>query len=127
MRAQTQSHVSSLECFLPRWNGASSHSYIPETILSDLGTTFVSELFHEFTKLLEVQLKQASLKHPQTVGVVERSHSALKQILKLQTNEHWNDWYKYVPLAAFIQTHPSTRRSNVALWLFFMDVIQSHH
>ena len=53
-------------------------------------------------KLLEVQLKHASLKHPQTVGVVERSHSALKRILKLQTNEQWNDWYKYVPLAVFI-------------------------
>ena len=78
------------------------HSYIPETILSDLGTTFVSELFHELTKLLEVQLKHASLNHPQTVGVVERSHGALKRILKLQTNEQWNDWYKYVPLAAFI-------------------------
>ena len=78
------------------------HSYIPDTILSDLGTTFVSELFHELTRLLEVQLKHASLKHPQTVGVVERSHSALKQILKLQTDEQWNDWYKYVPLACFI-------------------------
>ena len=78
------------------------HSYIPDTILPDLGTTFVSELFHELTKLLEVQLKHASLKHPQTVGVVERSHSALKRILKVQTDEQWNDWYKYVPLACFI-------------------------
>ena len=78
------------------------HSYIPETILSDLGITFVSEVFHELMKLLEVQLKHASLKHPQTVGVVERTYSALKRILKLQTNEQWNDWHKYVPLDVFI-------------------------
>ena len=57
---------------------------------------------HELTKLHEIQLEHASLKHPQTVGVVERSHSALKRILKLITNEQWNDWFKYVQLATFI-------------------------
>ena len=46
--------------------------------------------------------EHASLKNPQTVGVVERSHSAVKRILKLNTNEQWNDWFKYVQLAIFI-------------------------
>ena len=77
------------------------HSYLPKIILSDLGTSFVSELLHELTKLLEIQLEHASLKHPQTVGVVESSHSALKRFLKLNTNEQWNDWFKYVHLATF--------------------------
>ena len=36
------------------------------------------------------------------VGVVERSHSALKCLLKLNTYEQWNDWFKYVKLATFI-------------------------
>ena len=67
------------------------HSYLPRTILSDLETSFVPELLHKLTKLVEIQLKHASLKHPQTVSVVERSHSALKRILKLNTNEQWND------------------------------------
>ena len=78
------------------------HSYLPQTILSDMGSSFVSELMHELTKLLEVELKHATLKHPQSVGVVERAHSSLKRILKLNTNEQWNDWYKYVQLATFI-------------------------
>ena len=68
----------------------------------DLGTSFVSELLHELTKLLEIQLEHASLKHPQTVSVVERSHSALKRILKLNTIEQWNDWFKNEQLATFI-------------------------
>ena len=80
----------------------SRHSFLPETFLSDLGSSFASELLDELTKLLEIQLDHASLKHPQTVGVVERSHSALKRILKLNTNEQWNDWFKYVQLATFI-------------------------
>ena len=37
------------------------------------------------------------------MGVVERSHSALKRILKSNTNEQWNNWFKYVQLATFIQ------------------------
>ena len=78
------------------------HSYIPTTILSDLGTSFVAKLLHELTNLLEIQLQHASLKHPQTIGVVERSHSALKRILKLNTDEKWTTWYKYVDLATFI-------------------------
>ena len=78
------------------------HSYIPQTILSDLGTNFTSELMSELAILLEVKLKHASLKHPQTIGAVERSHGPLKRILKLNTEEQWKDWHKYVPLATFI-------------------------
>ena len=55
-----------------------------------------------FTKFLDIQPEHASLKQPQTMGVVERSHSALKLILKLNTKEQWNDWFKYVQLATFV-------------------------
>ena len=56
----------------------------------------------ESANLLEVKLKHASLKHPQTIGAVERSHGPLKRILKLNTEEQWKDLHKYVPLATFI-------------------------
>ena len=95
MSEQTQLRVNLRQSFF-------RHSYLPKTILFDLGNSFVSELLYELTKLLEIQLEHASLKHPQTVGVVERSHSALKRILKLNTNEQWNDWFKYIKLATFI-------------------------
>ena len=78
------------------------HSYIPHTILSDLGSIFLSVLMHELAQLLEVKLKHATLKHAQSVGVVERAHGALKRILKLNTNEQWSNWHKYVPLATYI-------------------------
>ena len=65
------------------------HIYIPKTILSDLGTSFAAKLLHELTNFLEIKRQHACLKHPQTKGVVERSHSALKRILKLNTDEKW--------------------------------------
>ena len=67
------------------------HSYLPSTLLSDLGTNFTSKLMAELTKLLEVKPKHATLKHPQTIGVVERSHAALKRIIKLNSKEQWSD------------------------------------
>ena len=78
------------------------HSYLPQTITSDLGSNFVSDLMHELSELLEIKLKHATLKHPHSIGLVERSHAALKRILKLNTNEQWSDWYRYVDLATFI-------------------------
>ena len=63
------------------------HSYLPSTLLSDLGTNFTSKLMAELPKLPEVRLEHATLKNPQTIGVVERSHAALKGILKLNSNE----------------------------------------
>ena len=82
------------------------HSYNPQTILSDLGTNFTSELMSKLASLLEIKLKHASLKQPQTIGVVERSHGPLKQILKLNSEEQWKEWQKYVPLASsFIILH----------------------
>ena len=87
------------------------HSYIPTKILSDLGTSFVAELIHELSKLLEIQLEHASLKHPQTIRVVERSQAALKRILKLNTDEDWTTWYRYVDLATFI--HNTSYHSSI--------------
>ena len=86
------------------------HSYIPTKVLSDLGTSFVASLIHELANLLEIKIDHASLKHPQTIGVVERSHAALKRILKLNTNESWT-WYKYVDLATFI--HNTSYHSSI--------------
>ena len=87
------------------------HSYIPTKILSDLGTSFVAELVHELSRLLEIQLEHASLKHPQTIGVVERSHAALKRIWKLNTDEKWTAWCRYVDLATFI--HNTSYHSSI--------------
>ena len=87
------------------------YSYIPTKILSDFGTSFVAELIHELSKLLEIHLEHASLKHPQTIGVVERSHAAVKRILKLKTDEKWTTWYRYDDLATFI--HNTSYHSSI--------------
>ena len=87
------------------------HSFFPETIVSDLGTVFIASLIHELALLLEVKLKRNTLKHAQSLGVVERAHGAFKRILKLNSSNQWSDSYRYVDLACFIHntSYYSTR------------------
>ena len=63
------------------------HSYIPSRIICDLGTAFTSELMSELANLLEVELKHCTLKHAQTIGLLERNHAPLKQILRINENQ----------------------------------------
>ena len=46
------------------------YSYIPHAIISDLGTNVVADV-HEIAKLLEMKIGHATLKHAESVGVVE--------------------------------------------------------
>ena len=78
------------------------HSYIPTLILSDLGKVFTSSLLNELTKMLQIKLKHATLKHAQTIGLLERTHAELKRILKVNENSSSSDWHKFVDTAVFV-------------------------
>ena len=78
------------------------HKYTPQEMLSDLGTQFLSVILQELTQLLEIKLSHALLKHPETPGVVERTHAALTRIMKLNSNQTFTNWHKKSKLATFI-------------------------
>ena len=103
------------------------HSYIPREILSDLGTQFVSDLFHELTQLLEIKISQASLKHPQTIGVVEKAHAALTRFLKLNSNQTFIGWHKYLNLATFIHntSYPTSIGSAPTVFFHGRDPVKA--
>ena len=77
------------------------HSYIPEVILTDLGSAFTSSLMKEVTDLLEIELCIATVKHPQTIGLLERAHATFKKHLKMYESANHTDWYKDVDYAVF--------------------------
>ena len=87
------------------------HAYIPRMIICDLGTAFTSTLMTALTAQLEVQLKYCTLKHAQSIGLVERSHGPLKHILKLNSNESFTNWHKYLDFAVFI--HNTTYNPSI--------------
>ena len=77
------------------------HCYIPLLITTDQGSQFTSQMLHELADLLEIKLEHATLKHAQTIGVVERSHGPLKRYLHIYENQLQHDWHKYIDLAVF--------------------------
>ena len=82
------------------------HSYVPKTILTDKGSTFTAQLFNSLMESAGTKIAHASVKHPQTVGMVERSHQRLKQILKINISADSPQWHKYVNMA--VMAHNTT-------------------
>ena len=77
---------------------------------------------HELTDLLEIKLQHAFLKHPQKIGVVQISHSALKRFLEPSTDEKWTTWYKDANLTNLYITFRTIHPLDARLVHFSMDV-----
>ena len=75
------------------------HTYLPTTIITDMGTQFKSQITREVAAVLGVEIKHALTKHAQTIGMLERTHATVKAHLKAATGEFRNNWRKFLPLA----------------------------
>ena len=75
------------------------HAYLPTTLISDKGTAFMSYVSKEVAGVLGITLKQATTKHAQTIGLLERSHASIKQALKIEAGERRSLWHKYINIA----------------------------
>ena len=90
------------------------HHGMPESIVSDRGTTFVSAFWKEFTSLLQTHLNFSTAHHPQTDGLTERTNQTLETYLRAYVSAQQDDWVDYLPLAEFSynnHTHSSTHAS----------------
>ena len=79
------------------------HTYLPTTIITDLGTQLNAQVTHEVAAVLAIELKHATMKHAQTIGLLERTHASVKTHLKAATGEFRNRWRKYLLLAVLNQ------------------------
>ena len=69
---------------------------IPETVLTDQGTNFVSQLLKELYRLLGVTVIKTSPYHPQTDGLVERYNRTLKEMLRRVIEQDRRELLPYV-------------------------------
>ena len=77
------------------------HAYLPTTVITDKGTQFMSEVMADATRTLSIQLRHATTKHAQTIGILERCHASLKESSKISTGERRTMWHQYVAIATF--------------------------
>ena len=87
------------------------HSYLPTLIITDKGSVFVSQVIHEVAEILSINLKHATTKHAQTIGVLERAHATIKTSLKMASGEYRKQWHKYLPIA--ILNYNTTYHSSI--------------
>lgn len=73
----------------------------PESILTDQGSNFQSELFKSIVKLLKAKQIKTSPYHPQTNGALEKSHLSLANYLRSYTENDQLNWDTWVPFAMF--------------------------
>lgn len=87
---------------------------IPEILVTDQGTNFLSDMFQDVCKILRIEHITATAVHPQTMGQIERYHRTLGQYLKIFTQENRDSWDEWIPFALFTyntSVHSSTKYS----------------
>ncbi len=90
------------------WHG------VPEQLLSDRGTNFLSDLIRSVCDILGVEKINASGYHPQTDGLVEKFNSTLVNMVAkcCEVQEHsWDEHLPYLLFAYRSSVQESTRES----------------
>ena len=82
---------------------------IPQMILTDQGSNFLSEIFSNDCKLLSIKKIKCTAYHPQSNGALERTHHVLVEYLRCFILEDQSNWDKWLPYATFVfNTTPHT-------------------
>ncbi|KAM0730356.1 Retrovirus-related Pol polyprotein from transposon 412 [Formica fusca] len=82
---------------------------IPEKILTDQDTNFLSEIFKNTCKLLKINKIQTTAYYPESNGALERSHRTLAEYVRHYINDDQTDWDEWIPFAMFTyNTTPHT-------------------
>ena len=76
-----------------------NHAYVPKHIITDKGSVFTSQVITEPMNKAGIKVSHATIKHAQTIGMVERSHQRLKQILEINISVDRPQWDRYINLA----------------------------
>ncbi|GBL73005.1 Pro-Pol polyprotein [Araneus ventricosus] len=71
---------------------------VHESLTSDQGRQFESQLFREFAQLLGVKVVHTTPYHPQANGSVERLHYQLKSAIRAHATERWISILPYISL-----------------------------
>ena len=78
-----------------------SRTGMPQEILSDRGSQFVSDLMREISRLLSVRQLQTTPYHAQCNGLVERWNGTLRRMIQKMAAEKPIDWDRYIPALLF--------------------------
>ncbi len=87
---------------------------MPQIIISDRGTQFVSRFMKDLYDLLQIRSNASTAFHPQTDGQTEHVNQEIEEYLHIFINHLQTDWVDWLPLAMVAhnnRTHSSTGKS----------------
>lgn len=73
----------------------------PKIIISDNGPAFISDVFKQMSKLLDIKHIKTTPYHPQSNGGIERYHRTLGQYIRSYVQKNQANWHKYLPYFVF--------------------------
>ena len=74
---------------------------LPKVVQTDQGSNFLSKLFSQVLKTLNVSHQVSSAYHPESQGALERWHQTLKSMLKKYCYDTNKDWDEGIPFVLF--------------------------
>lgn len=87
---------------------------LPDNIVSDRGTQFVSKFWTRLFELLGTKINLSSAYHPQSDGQTEIVNQILEQYLRCTINYQQDNWCSLLPFAEFAYNntiHSSTKKT----------------
>ena len=73
---------------------------VPDTIVTDQGRQFTSDLWNELTVILGIVKKRTTAYHPQANGMIERQHRTLKErLVSRACSTGSGSWMDHLPLS----------------------------
>jgi transposase InsO family protein len=93
---------------------------VPQVILSDCGTQFLSEIFKGICRLLGIKRIHTASWHPQSNGSYERTHKELIEYIRNYVSSDLHNWDHWVKCATFVHnTSPHRATSYMPFQLLF--------
>ena len=93
------------------------HHGLPDSIVSDRGTQFVSAFWDELTRQLKIDARLSSAYHPETDGQTERTNAAMEQFLRMYASYLQDDWINWLPMAEFTFNNTESATTKVSPFL----------
>lgn len=76
-----------------------AHHWVPDAIVSDRGSQFLSEFWGTMCKMLRITRRMSTAFHPQTDGSTERMNSVVEAYLRAYVDWTQSDWSGWLPAA----------------------------
>lgn len=75
---------------------------LPDKIVSDRGSLFVSKFWKEVQRLLRIKPAPSTAYHPRTDGQTERANQTVETYLRHFVSDRQDDWVDLLPIAEFV-------------------------